>query len=37
MKNLKIAKNQEKFRALRLAEIQMTDKEDFDTCVKDMT
>lgn len=37
MKNLKIAKNQDKFRALRLAEIQMTDKEDFDTCVKDMT
>lgn len=37
MKNLKIAKNQEKFRALRLAEIQMTDKEDFDSCVKDMT
>ena len=37
MNNLKIAKDQEKIKALRLAEIQATDREDFDACVKDMT
>ena len=37
MKNTKIANDQEKFKALKLAEIQMTDKEDYDNCVSDMT
>ena len=37
MKNEKNATNQERLKALRLAEIQLTDKEDFDNCVTDMT
>jgi hypothetical protein len=37
MKNEKIATNQERMKALRLAEIQLTDKEDFNSCVSDMT
>jgi hypothetical protein len=36
MKNEKIANNQEKIKALHLAEIQLTDKEDYTNCVKDM-
>ena len=34
--NKKTALSQDKFAALRLAELQMTDKEDFDSCVADM-
>jgi hypothetical protein len=34
--NMKTALSQDKFAALRLAELQMTDKEDFDSCVADM-
>ena len=34
--NKKTALSQDKFAALRLAELQMTDKEDFDNCVADM-
>lgn len=34
---MKNAKNLEKLAALRLAEIQATDKEDFESCVSDMT
>ena len=33
---MKTALSQDKFAALRLAELQMTDKEDFDSCVADM-
>lgn len=36
MKNLKIANNQERFKALKLAEIRQTDLEDFENCVNDM-
>ena len=35
--NMKNAKNLEKLAALRLAEIQATDKEDLENCVNDMT
>lgn len=34
---MKKATNQDKFKALRLAEIQLTDQEDYKNCVKDMT
>lgn len=34
--NMKTALSQDKFAALRLAELQMTDSEDFDSCVADM-
>jgi hypothetical protein len=34
--NKKTALSQDKFAALRLAELQMTDSEDFDSCVADM-
>ena len=37
MNNKKLATKSDKFKALRLAEIQLTDKEDFNSCVKDMT
>jgi len=34
--NMKTALSQDKFTALRLAELQMTDSEDFNSCVADM-
>ncbi len=34
---MKTATNQDKFKALRLAEIELTDQEDYKNCVKDMT
>jgi len=34
--NMKTALSQDKFAALRLAELQMTDSEDFNSCVADM-
>ena len=34
---MKKATNQDKFKALRLAEIQLTDQEDYKNCVNDMT
>jgi hypothetical protein len=37
MKNTKIANSQDRFKALKLAEIRETDKEDFINCVNDMT
>jgi hypothetical protein len=36
IRDRKTALSQDKFAALRLAELQMTDKEDFDSCVADM-
>ena len=37
MEKMKKATNQDKFKALRLAEIQLTDQEDYKNCVNDMT
>jgi hypothetical protein len=37
MEKMKKANNQDKFKALRLAEIKLTDQEDYKNCVKDMT
>jgi hypothetical protein len=37
MEKMKKATNQDKFKALRLAEIKLTDQEDYKNCVKDMT
>jgi hypothetical protein len=34
--NMKTALSQDKFAALRLAELRMTDSEDFDSCIADM-
>jgi len=37
MEKMKKATNQDKFKALRLAEIELTDQEDYKNCVRDMT
>jgi len=37
MEKMKKATNQDKFKALRLAEIKLTDQEDYKNCVNDMT